>query len=168
MILEIIALLTSALFFLAGIIITVFGVAGSFVVFAGAVVYNLITWSWALSPLTLGILFAIACIGEILEWIASVYGAKKFKLSNKAIIGFIIGTIVGAFVGVPIPIVGSIAGAFFGAFLGAFIFSWIEKKNFEKAIESGFGAFATRVGVVFMKLVLIAVMLVIFYVAVFV
>ena len=168
MILEIIALIISALFFLAGIIITIFGIAGSFVVLLGAVLYDVITWSWQISPRTLLILLGIACLGEIFEWVFSVYGAKKFKMSNISIIGFIIGTIVGAIIGVPIPIIGSIIGAFIGAFLGAAIFSFIELHDVQKALKAGIGAFVTRIGVMIMKLFLIMIMLVIFYFAVFV
>jgi len=165
MIAQLIALIISGLCFLVGMILSIFGIGGSFVIFAGAVLYNLITWSWAVTQWTLGILLFLAVFGEVLEWVLSVYGAKKFKMTNWTTAGFIIGTIVGMIAGSPIFIVGTIAGAFIGAFLGAFIFSLIEKKDFDKALKAGTGAFVTRIGVSIMKFVFAIIMIVLFYIS---
>jgi len=165
MILEIIAVIIASLVVLVGLVITLFGLPGTFVVFSAAIIYDLITWSWGVSKLALVVLLVIALLGELLEWVFTLYGAKKFKTSTFAIIGLIIGTIAGAIIGVPIPIIGSVVGALLGAFIGAFVFSYIEHRRFQKSMEAGIGAFLTRIGIIFMKLFLAVVMAVIFYLA---
>jgi len=82
MIAQIIALILSGLLFLVGVILSMFGIGGTFLVFAGAVLYNLITWSWAVNEWTLGILLFIAVLGEILEWVLTLYGGKKTGMSG--------------------------------------------------------------------------------------
>ena len=165
MILEIIAVIIASLVVLVGLVITLFGLPGTFVVLSAAIIYDLITWSWGVSKLALVVLLVIALLGELLEWVFTLYGAKKFKTSTFAIIGLIIGTIAGAIIGVPIPIIGSVVGALLGAFIGAFVFSYIEHRRFQKSMEAGIGAFLTRIGIIFMKLFLAVVMAVIFYLA---
>jgi len=65
--------------------------------------------------------------------------------------------------GFPLVLIGPVIGAFVGAFLGAFIFSLIEKKNFDKALQAGLGAFLTRIGVSIMKIILALIMIALFY-----
>lgn len=165
MILEILAVILASIVVLVGLVITLFGLPGTFVVLSAAVIYDLVTWSWAASKFTLVVLLAIALLGELFEWVFTLYGAKKFKTSNFAIIGLIVGTIAGAIIGVPVPIIGSVIGALLGAFIGAFVFSYIEHRRFQKSMEAGIGAFLTRIGVIFMKLFLAIIMAVIFYLA---
>ncbi len=167
MIFEVFAGIVASIVILVGLVAALFGLPGTFIVLAAAVIYDLITWSWGISKLVLVLLLAIAVLGELLEWVFTLYGAKKFKTSNFAITGLVIGTIVGAIVGVPVPIIGSVIGALLGAFIGAFVFSYIEHRRLEKSIEAGFGAFLTRLGVIFMKLFLAVIMAVIFYLALF-
>jgi len=167
MILETIALIVAIIFFLAGLIVSVFGIGGTFLVFAGAALYNLITWSWTVHEWTLGILLFIAVLGEILEWVLSVYGGKKAGMSNWTLVGFILGAIVGLFVGVPILLIGPVVGAFIGAFVGAFLFSFVENKDLSKAFNAGIRAFLTRLGVSIMKIALALIMIVIFFLSVF-
>lgn len=167
MILGAFAFIIASIVILIGLVAALFGLPGTFIVLAAAVIYDLITWSWGISKFALIVLLCIALLGELLEWVFTYYGAKKFKTSNFAIIGLIIGTIVGAIIGVPVPIIGSVIGALLGAFIGAFVFSYVEHRRLQKSMEAGFGAFLTRIGVIFMKLFLAVIMAVIFYLALF-
>ncbi|PIE03640.1 MAG: hypothetical protein CSA81_01185 [Acidobacteria bacterium] len=65
----------------------------------------------------------LAILGELLEYLASVLGVKKFGGTRRGMIGSILGGIAGALFGVmiPFPIIGSIIGAIIGTFLGAWI-----------------------------------------------
>ena len=145
----------------AGILITPLGMPGTFVVFAGAAVYDLITWSSAISFQMLGILAGIAVIGEILEYIIGIKAAKKHGASRAGVIGAIAGGIIGAIVGVPVFIIGSLIGLFIGAFLGAFIVELFVKKKAGKAFEAGLGAFYGRAGAILVKSLLAVVMAII-------
>ena len=166
MILEIVALIIASLVFLVGLIIAALGLPGTFVILAGAIIYNLITWSWSISFEILAILFALALLAELIEFIFGLLGAKIFKMSGWTTFGFIAGLLIGAIIGVPIPIIGSVIGMLVGGFLGAFIVSYIEKNNFKKSLKAGFGAFVTGIGSIMLKLVIAVIMIVIFFLTV--
>ena len=166
MILEIVALIIASLVFLVGLIIAALGLPGTFVILAGAIIYNLITWSWSISFEILAILFALALLAELIEFIFGLLGAKIFKMSGWTTFGFIAGLLIGAIIGVPIPIIGSVIGMLVGGFLGAFIVSYIEKNNFKKSLKAGFGAFVTGIGSIVLKLVIAVIMIVIFFLTV--
>ena len=166
MILEIVALIIASLVFLVGLIIAALGLPGTFVILAGAIIYNLITWSWSIPFEILAILFALALLAELIEFIFGLLGAKIFKMSGWNTFGFIAGLLIGAIIGVPIPIIGSVIGMLVGGFLGAFIVSYIEKNNFKKSLKAGFGAFVTGIGSIVLKLVIAVIMIVIFFLTV--
>jgi uncharacterized protein YqgC (DUF456 family) len=150
-ILAIIALGVLILFCLIGLILTPFGLPGTFIIVAGAGVYNLIQWSWELSLTFLLVLLGLALIGEVLEWLVGAYSAKKFGASKYGIFGAIAGAIAGAIIGVPIPFAGSVLGMFIGAFLGAFIIEIFVKRSIIGALKAGIGAFLGRVGAILLK-----------------
>ncbi len=88
-----------------------------------------------------GVLVALAGLGELLELIAGAAGAAKHGASRRAIllsmVGAMVGSIVGAFLGVPVPFVGPIiaalGGGSFGAFVGAYLGeTWNGRTNAEK------------------------------------
>ena len=167
MILETIALIIVSIIFLVGLIIAALGLPGTFVVLAGAVIYNLITWSWSVSLQTLFILLGIALLAELIEFVFGLVGAKVFRMSGWTTFGFIAGLILGAIVGVPVPILGSVLGMLLGSFLGAFIFSYAEKHDFKKSLKAGIGAFVTGISSIILKLALAVVMVVVFFLALF-
>jgi len=65
----------------------------------------------------------LAALGEFLEFLAGVLGAKRGGSSKMGMWGALIGGIGGAImgIGIPIPIVGSLMGALIGTFLGALV-----------------------------------------------
>lgn len=66
-------------------------------------------------------LFGLAVAGEIVEFLAQIWGAKKYGCSNKATVAGMIGAIAGAIVCAPFLFgVGAIFGALAGAWLGSF------------------------------------------------
>jgi hypothetical protein len=168
MILETIALIIVSIIFLIGLVLVALALpGGTFVIVAGAALYNLITWSWEVSLQTLIIMLAIALVAELIEFVFGVYGAKRHGLSNWTTFGFIAGLIAGVIVGVPVPVFGSVLGLFAGAFLGAFVFAFLEKRDFKKALRAGFAAFVTGITSIFIKLSLAVIMIVVFVLALF-
>ncbi|MFO1006540.1 MAG: DUF456 family protein [Planctomycetaceae bacterium] len=88
-----------------------------------------------------GVLVALAGLGELLELIAGAAGAAKHGASRRAIllsmVGAMVGSIAGAFVGVPVPFVGPIIAALGGGALGTFAGAylgetWNGRANAEK------------------------------------
>lgn len=164
--LEIIGIIAMIFLFLLGIILTMGGGPGNFLIWGAAIVYNLINWSMKISYLTLGIILAIAIVGEILEYVIGIKSAKSAGASKAGVTGAILGGLAGAIIGVPIFIIGSLIGMFIGAFLGAVIAEIsVEKQPLGKAIKAGIGAFKGRVGAIMVKELLGIVMIIIIVIA---
>jgi uncharacterized protein YqgC (DUF456 family) len=89
----------------------------------------------------LGTCLMLLTIGEIIEFLAGVAGAKKGGSSRRGMWGAIIGGIAGAFVFMPlfsiIPVLGTLFGAFFGAVLGTFLGAIIGEVTAEQATIKG-------------------------------
>jgi len=132
MILEWIALIVTILLIVLGIILTLFGLPGTFLIAITGGIYNLITWSWTISIKTIILLFGLAIAGEILEMLITI----KSKTSKQAIIGSIIGAIVGATILSIIPIIGTLIGLLLGAMIGAAITEYARTENIRKALKS--------------------------------
>ena len=100
----------------------------------------------------LAIAFAVAVIAEIVEFIASAWGAKRAGASKKAtfyaLVGSMIGALAGAVVGVPVPIVGSVLAAILfgglGATAGAMYGEWTDGKPWRESWPIGQAAFWGR------------------------
>jgi uncharacterized protein YqgC (DUF456 family) len=73
---------------------------------------------------TVIMLVVLAVVGEILEFVAGVVGARRAGGSKRSavysLIGSLIGAIGGATVGIPVPVIGSAIGAVVGGAVGAF------------------------------------------------
>ena len=155
------------------------GAPGNWVMLVSAGIY-----SWMMSSespyhfgfVVLILVLALATIGEILEFLTGVIGAKKAGGSKKGMWCSVIGSIVGSFggvvVGIPVPIIGSLIAALFlsgvGAMLGAYLGERWDGKKSDEAWRVGLASFVGRIlGSVFkllcgfLALVLMAVAMVI-------
>lgn len=107
---------------------------------------------------TVGAMFGIAVLSEIVDFVASALGVKRMGGSRSGAVGSVIGTLVGAIAGtfmLPIPIVGSIVGGVIGAGGGAFIAErGIANRTMKDSIRSGSGAAAGRLVSMVIKLTL--------------
>ena len=163
----IIAVLLLVLFCVAGLVLIPLGMPGTFLIIIGAAVYNLIHWSMAVSLPILGVLLMLAVLAEVLEYILGMKLAEKRGTSRPAVYGAIIGGIVGTFAGVPVPVIGSVIGLFVGVFAGAFVFELVLKKELPAAFYSAMGAFYGRLGAIFVKLLIGALMIGILFAGIF-
>lgn len=163
----IIAVLTLIIFCAAGLLLIPLGLPGTFVILAGACVYNLIHWSMEASFPVLAALLALAVFGEAAEFILGVRLARSRGTSGPAVIGAIVGGIAGTFAGIPVPVIGPVIGLFAGVFLGALLVELVLRKKPAAAFSSAAGAFYGRLGAVFAKTVTGAAMVVVIFMAVF-
>lgn len=113
-------LLVLALILLASLFLVPLGLPGTWVMIAAAMGYGYVAGEGIGFP-TLVVIFALAVVGEVIEFTLAARYTRKYGGSRRAGWGAIIGGIIGAIVGVPVPIIGSVIGAFAGAFLGALV-----------------------------------------------
>lgn len=105
--------------------------------------------------LTILAVFALLTYGVDL-W-ATMFGAKRFGASRRAIIGAVIGSIAGVFLG--------FLGVIFGPFIGAVIGELLAQRSLQQAARAGFGATIGLVLGAALKLALAFAMIGIFIVA---
>jgi uncharacterized protein YqgC (DUF456 family) len=90
----------------------------------------------------LTMLVLITALALVMDYLASVYGAKRFGATKKGMAGAIVGGIVGLFFNLP--------GILLGPFIGASLFEMIGGRNWKPAMKAGLGAtlglFAGAVG----------------------
>ena len=136
----------------AGLISHVFGLPGNFIILADSLLFGWYDGFREVSLKILIILLALALLGELIEFIVGILGAKKYKSSNKAIVGSIVFGIIGGILGIPFFLgIGAVIGAFIGAFVGAFLVEFFLEKKVDKAMKSGWGAFVGRLAGTFFK-----------------
>ena len=131
----------------SGVVVTLFGFPGTFIIASATLLYFLLTDYSEISWVLIFLLFAIAILLEFLEFSLSGYMANRFGGSKLSIVGAILGGLIGAILGTAIlPVIGTLMGAFIGAFGGAFIGEYFISRDFERAILAGIGAFLGAVG----------------------
>ena len=106
---------------------------------------------------TLAILAALAMLTYGVDLWATMFGAKRFGASKRAVIGALIGFVVGIFLGFP--------GVIFGPFIGAVIGELLAQRSVQQAARSGIGATIGLVLGAALKLALAFAMIGIFVVA---
>jgi uncharacterized protein YqgC (DUF456 family) len=115
---------------LAGLILP--GLSGSPLIFAG-----LFVAAWAedftyVGAGTLIVLGVLAVLTYAVDFWATMFGAKRFGASKRAVLGALIGAIVGLFLGLP--------GVIFGPFIGAVIGELSAQSGLQDAARAGIGA----------------------------
>jgi uncharacterized protein YqgC (DUF456 family) len=81
---------------------------------------------------TIVILAVLALLTFAVDLWATMFGAKKFGASKRAVIGAIIGAVAGIFLGFP--------GVLFGPFIGAVVGELSARRGLQQAARAGIGA----------------------------
>jgi hypothetical protein len=117
----------------AGWFMTLLSLPGNWLMVLGAALYALLVpdpWRVDVSWIAVGVVLAVAVLGEVLETLAVAMGTSRAGGSKRSALlglcGSIGGGLVGALVGLPVPVVGSViavvlfaaAGATLGAYVG--------------------------------------------------
>jgi Protein of unknown function (DUF456). len=134
-----IALLLLIIFSIVGFAAIFFTTFGTLIIFAGGILFALLTGFKIVTFNALLILLAIYLVGELIEYLFVILGAKKFGASNAAVVGAIVGAIPGAMIGAAFFGVGIILGTFLGIFMGAFLVELIIQKDLVKSLKAGTG-----------------------------
>jgi len=81
---------------------------------------------------TIALLALLALLSYAADFWATMFGAKRFGASRRAMIGAVIGAIVGLFLGFP--------GVLFGPFIGAVAGELLAQRGLHDATRAGIGA----------------------------
>jgi uncharacterized protein YqgC (DUF456 family) len=103
-------------------------------------------WQWDRHPFSAGILIVIvvlALLGELVEFVAGMVGARRsgtsWWASILAIFGAIAGGLCGTFL-IPIPLLGSVVGASLGAGLTVWVTEMARGQQIERSVRRAVGA----------------------------
>ena len=125
---------------LLALILTTLRLPGGWLIVAEAIGYGWWT-EWArVGWLFVGVIVALAIVGEVLELATSVLTARKAGASQRAAWGGFFGGFLGmiflSFL-VPIPVVGTLCGAVMGCFIGAMIGELTAKRELAQGARVG-------------------------------
>ena len=84
------------------------------------------------STLVLLILGALTLLSLVMDYLASMFGAKKLGATWRGVLGAVVGGLIGLFFHIP--------GIVFGPFLGALSFEMIGGREWKEAARAGLGA----------------------------
>lgn len=131
-------------------------IPGSPLILAGALLYAWHTDFKVISWGTLSILLVLVAASQILEYLASMVGAKRYGADKRGIIAALVGGLVGLFLG-------GIFGVIIGPFLGAVIFEMIGGRELHDSIKIGFGTLVGLIGGAIGKFIIGLIMVGIFW-----
>lgn len=139
-------LLLLALGCTVGLVSLVFGLPGTFVIFASALIYAWATGFEAIAWTVPAWLFAMAVAAEVIEFVAAGSGRGVGGRPSRGVtIAAIAGAFVGGIVGTPLLFgLGSLLGALIGAFTGAAIAVSAGGGTVRESLSSGAAAFRGR------------------------
>ncbi|HZI33041.1 MAG TPA: DUF456 domain-containing protein [Candidatus Binatia bacterium] len=130
---EIIGLSVTLLVMLIGLIGSLFPVLpGPPLILVAAIIHRLVFGEASISNLVLIILIWLTVVALVFDFLASMFGTRKFGATWRGMIGAIIGGVAGLFFGLP--------GIIIGPFLGAMLFELLGDKEFKEAVHAGLGA----------------------------
>lgn len=111
-------------------------------VFIAAIMHKLWFKTASAGWLVLTLLVLITVVALVMDYLATIYGAKRFGATKKGMFGAVVGGIVGLFFSLP--------GIILGPFIGATLFEVMGGREWSPAAKAGVGAtlglFAGAVG----------------------
>src|SRR3954468_22070523 len=117
-------------------------IPGTPLILAAAIVHKIVMGPKSAGWFVLTMLVGLTLFSVVLDYLASVYGAKQFGATRKGMLGAIVGLVVGLFFNLP--------GILLGPFIGAGLFELIGGREWKPAMKAGAGAtlgiFAGAVG----------------------
>lgn len=121
-------------------------------ILVGALIYAFFTDFREVTGWVLGGLVLLTLLSQLLDYLATVYGAKKMRATRWGMAGAVVGALVGLFVG---GLLGILVGPFVGAFAFELVFA---KRQTEEALRAGLGALLGTLGGMLGKLLIALVM----------
>jgi uncharacterized protein YqgC (DUF456 family) len=154
MILSILGHLIFFFILIVGLFSLFFGLPGTWIILGATLVYAGVTGFAEVGGGLLVLFCLLTVVGEVVEYVFGIAGARRFGSSNRGIVFSLVGGFVGAVVGAPLFFgFGAILGALVGAFLGAVLIELhtYGAAEWKKAVRSGWGNFLGRIAGVITK-----------------
>lgn len=121
-----IACVSMVLLLIAGWLLTLFSLPGTWLIVVAAAIYSYLVpdhWRVDVGWLSVGILLALAVLGEVIETMTAAVGARRAGARKSsaflALCGSFLGGIFGGVLGFPLPVIGPLIAVLVGASLGA-------------------------------------------------
>ena len=130
------------------------GLPGSPLVLLIAILHRLYFGSQSANNAVLLTLVLLTGVSLVLDFVATMLGAKRFGATWRGAIGALLGGLVGLFFALP--------GIILGPFLGATLFEMLGDKEFKHAMKAGVGAVLGLLLGVFGKFSLCVIMILLF------
>lgn len=108
------------------------GIPSTPLVLGAAVLHRLWFGEQGAGWLALAVLVVLTLLSLLLDYLATMYGARKLGATWKGVTGAVLGVMIGVFFGLP--------GIILGPFLGALVFEWLGGQQLRKAARAGGGA----------------------------
>ena len=151
---DILAMIILVAMSLIGFVAIFFTSFGTLLILIGIILFAAMTAFQVVTIKALIIIVLLYFIGEILEYLCVILGAKKLGASNAAVAGALVGAIPGAVIGSMFFGVGIVLGTFLGIFFGAFLVELIIKRDLVKSLKAGTGGILGRLGSVLGKILI--------------
>ncbi|MCF7708484.1 MAG: DUF456 domain-containing protein [Verrucomicrobia bacterium] len=130
------------------------GIPASPLILIAAVAHRLYFGNDSVGNIMLVVLLLLTVFTFVLDYIATMIGAKKFGATWYGIVGAVVGGIVGLFFNIP--------GIILGPFIGAMLFELISGRTTDEASRAGFGAVIGIVTGTLGQIVLCVIMIILF------
>ena len=141
-------ILITVLLFSAGLIGSVLPMLpGSPLILLGAFIY---AWYTDFTVITWGVLlvlFALTLLSQMVEYLATIIGAKKYGASRWGVAGAVAGGLIGLFAG-------GVLGIMIGPFLGALVCELLYGRTIGTSMKIGFGTLVGFIGGAIGKLII--------------
>lgn len=126
------------------LLLVLFGLPGNWLMVVSTCLFA--WWKWdqqVFSGCTLIAITALALLGELIEFLAGMMGARRagasWRGSMAAVFGAILGAVVGTFT-IPVPLLGTVLGASVGAGLTVWIMETSRGEPSDRTLRRGIGA----------------------------
>jgi uncharacterized protein YqgC (DUF456 family) len=128
------------------------GLGGNFIIIGLALVHALITGFDPIGWPLLGVLLALALLGELIEFVLGNFYVLKKGASGVGTAGGFVGGLLGAVAGNSVlPVAGAVLGSFVGAFLGCVAGEFWRRQRVEPSLRIGTHAFIGRLLAILVK-----------------
>jgi uncharacterized protein len=108
------------------------GIPSTPLVLLAAIGHRIYFGEHSTGPIVLGLLVIFTVLSLIMDYLTSVYGAKKLGATWRGAFGAVLGGLIGLFFSLP--------GVIIGPFIGALVFELIGGRNFKESSRAGLGA----------------------------